>query len=148
MDGCVAQPTLKGNDATFLGGCKQGVCSVLPQCCSTKWDATCAQACATIMGGGCTGGIYRVPWEKGCSQRGCDCQSCVCANDPFCCATSWDESCALECWSVSLISPGAKPPAPSETVCYKSDVCLLDSYCCSVSWDNDCKLYCQILAGC
>jgi len=151
LDGCVAQPSLKGNDPAFESGCTAPVCSTMPQCCTSTWDANCAAACAKIEVSGCVGGIYPVSWEKGCAQRGCDCESCVCANDGFCCASGWDKQCAIECWSVSLKAPGAAPPAPSQTVgdC-KDIVCLsfVDPMCCSVAWDDICKLECMSFAGC
>jgi hypothetical protein len=90
---------------------------------------------------------------------GCETASCcnlVCACDPFCCETTWDESCATTgstsapgCGAQILCSPCGSPSAGdcctatpgiagcSNTACCLA-VCNADSYCCENHWDENC----------
>ncbi len=46
--------------------------------------------------GQCFGGPgCETQWEPGC--EGCKCEACVCAMDPYCCWSAWDEMCVDEC---------------------------------------------------
>ncbi|MBM4353817.1 MAG: formylglycine-generating enzyme family protein, partial [Deltaproteobacteria bacterium] len=80
-----------------LAGCGDGVCSQgTGEKCSN-----CHSDCGCLAG--------QVCWEGSCSDvagcqesqdpgcGGCPCESCVCGNDPFCCAGGWDSQCILEC---------------------------------------------------
>jgi len=99
-DCCVANPgTTCCSDQT----CCDTVCAADPYCCATEWDEFCADAAATLCpacaggggGGGCgSGGDCCVanPGTTGCADQTC-CET-VCAADPYCCATEWDQICA------------------------------------------------------
>jgi hypothetical protein len=80
--------------------CADAVCAADPFCCDVKWDGLCVkqaqQSCATCE-----------PGPQNCSHTACDkgpalaescspCAAAVCAQDPFCCATKWDNLCVSE----------------------------------------------------
>jgi hypothetical protein len=74
--------------------CAAIVCEDDPFCCSTSWDARCitesiqwcAQECAECTHDLCQAG--------GPLSTTCDpCVAAVCAEDAYCCATSWDDRC-------------------------------------------------------
>ena len=108
---------------------------------------TCSAACSR---GRCTGGPPLAP--------SCDpCVAGICAVDPYCCATGWDDTCVEEVRSVcnSLTCPesaGAcahvactlggplaygcdEPPVSPSCV---ATVCGVDPYCCNTEWDVVC----------
>jgi hypothetical protein len=73
--------------------------------------------------------------------------SCVCAVDPYCCTTSWDQTCVAEVNSYGCgncgttgsgnccsahVTPGCSNPSISNCVC------SLDPYCCTNDWDPLC----------
>ncbi len=79
--------------------------------------------------------------------------ACVCADDPYCCDTAWDELCIAEVDSLGCGACGAIGPAgfgvfgeccaaheeagcTDETIA--SCVCATDPYCCMVVWDQVC----------
>jgi hypothetical protein len=82
--------------ATCSDPCVQQVCGVEPLCCSDDWDATCVglvanacgSACSTCLHDTCTIGGALDP--SSCSDP---CVAQICANDPFCCSSTWDASC-------------------------------------------------------
>lgn len=113
---------------------------------------TCAHAiCAT--GGGL--------------QATCDpCATQLCAQDPYCCSTSWDATCVGEVASicgnsctVKLPSGDAGPSTCSHPVCATgaplasacescaTQLCAQDSYCCTVAWDATCVSEVASLCG-
>ena len=88
----------------------------------------------------------------------CDaCVATICAADPFCCGTNWDNLCIEEvrtlCGSLlclesagscghTLCQPGAgltlscdAPPLAPSCV---DDICAGDPFCCSIGWDEIC----------
>ncbi len=89
---------------------------------------------------------------------GCDCQPCenvVCALDPFCCQTEWDNACngsAVQlctcCTDECDDSGDGSPPCnccsngngigcdcqPCQNI-----ICGLDPFCCNTSWDSLCN---------
>lgn len=74
--------------------CCNRVCANDLSCCFLDWDATCAKEAqsACFLACGPDAGSCFAPR----SSPGCDAISCcetVCANDPFCCRTAWDEMC-------------------------------------------------------
>ncbi|MBC8067058.1 MAG: hypothetical protein IAG13_01895 [Deltaproteobacteria bacterium] len=94
------------------------------------------------------------PLEAGapcCSARsgaGCaipEVQECVCAEDPYCCTTAWDQICvdkveSLDCGTcparekccVTSSEPGCEDPGT------QACVCAADPYCCATAWDSLC----------
>lgn len=46
---------------------------------------------------GRSGGTPGCVATSGPKCNGCVCEACVCAMDPFCCSTSWDDTCVGEC---------------------------------------------------
>jgi len=53
-------------------------------------DQECNGSGACFGGAGC-----ETSWSGGCD--GCSCEACVCAMDPYCCQSSWDDTCIGEC---------------------------------------------------
>ncbi len=117
-DCCVANPgTTCCSDQT----CCDTVCAVDPYCCNTEWDQICANQAATLCavcgGGGGGGGDCCVanPGTTCCSDQAC-CDM-ICASDPYCCQTEWDQICADA--AVALCSTcgagGCKIPPGAET---------------------------------
>ena len=88
---CEAQATPGREDVT----CQQIVCASDPFCCSNEWDQLCADAAdqdCVVCGGGGTGNCCAANGTPGCDDT--TCQQIVCASDPFCCSTAWDQLCA------------------------------------------------------
>jgi hypothetical protein len=94
----------------------------------------------------------------------CNDESCcemVCACDPFCCTTLWDENCATTGWQGSTcgaavlcadLCEGCGNPLAGDCCidngtasCSDFDcceaVCAADSFCCEVVWDEDCATH-------
>ncbi|MCH2161744.1 MAG: hypothetical protein MK085_07705 [Phycisphaerales bacterium] len=83
--------------------CCNSVCSYDPYCCETEWDFFCVDEAAsdTACGGGggggesCgepdTGSCYEPNNTPYCDDQ--DCCEAICAVDPFCCETAWDQLC-------------------------------------------------------
>ncbi len=112
--------------------CEQCVCGdtgLNPFCCQVAWDTTCvdtaSQACAEVCG--CSGGPPPPPPPPSpgacCDSLGtpgcpadAPCETCVCAGNPACCSTAWDDGCwkeaaygcagacgcAVTCWPMLL----------------------------------------------
>ncbi len=74
------------------------VCEFNPFCCDVEWDATCVDDANALCGGsgGCgdpnSGGCDVANGTPFCDDLGC-CNT-ICAADPFCCDTAWDQICA------------------------------------------------------
>ncbi|MCH8821871.1 MAG: hypothetical protein IH984_00030 [Planctomycetes bacterium] len=87
---------------------------------------------------------------------GCDDALCcliVCANDPFCCDTEWDSSCAIaaneSCIDCDLndtcdagagdccVAGGNGTPGCDDVTCCDA-VCAIDPFCCVDTWDSKC----------
>lgn len=72
------------------------------------------------------------------------CCTTVCAIDPFCCNSSWDNICVSQAWDLcrncgagsgscySSHGPGC------EDISCCANVCTADPFCCSASWDSIC----------
>lgn len=88
----------------------------------------------------------------GCNEP--DLQDCVCAADPFCCTSAWDELCVshveiLSCGSCDMPGP-AGIDVSSLDCCLPHEgvgcadptlarcVCGSDPFCCDVAWDQVC----------
>ena len=77
---------------TCESACGDGICSSTAgeDCVDCQADCgTCESGCAELPIAGC---------------GGCGCENSVCALDPFCCETSWDELCAGHCWATGVCS--------------------------------------------
>ncbi len=96
--------------------------------------------CGTPSSGSC----FAVQTTPSCDDAGC-CKI-VCAADPFCCSTQWDELCAqaavTTCPNCGNPSNGdclvAHPTPYCDTPECCSTVCAVDPYCCSNQWDAYC----------
>jgi hypothetical protein len=75
--------------------CHAIVCESMPECCDVEWDAACAAAaqdsCVICPDPG-PGDCCADNGTPGCSDPVCE--ALVCATDPFCCDTAWDQICA------------------------------------------------------
>lgn len=74
--------------------CCQLVCAADPACCVAEWDALCAEYASTLCAD-C--GVFAGDCCAANGTPGCDdptCQNTICAVDPFCCDTEWDQICA------------------------------------------------------
>lgn len=155
-------------------GCASDVCSVDPYCCETEWDIFCAEFAATLpacsdclsVNEGCTDPMA-INYDPNASvSLYCDqfqgtpgfpaspeCEAVVCADDNFCCETSWDNVCA----SMVVDYPECTECAQTEELCEytycdveqtfagfpldagcETAVCAQDDYCCDTEWDDLC----------
>ncbi len=90
---------LKANGSTGCSNvaCCEAICAADDTCCNIAWDSGCAHdaldLCAPTadlcpgMGGGC----FVDNGTPGCADEAC-CLT-VCAGDPFCCESEWDDIC-------------------------------------------------------
>ena len=149
--------------------CAAAVCAQDAYCCSTAWDSQCVgevdQFCANSCGsnGGGGGGCGHDECSTGdalysaCS----DCATAVCGADPYCCNSSWDDTCVSEV--SDYCSPGcggggvgscahdecvAGPALDASCSACADAVCGADSYCCSNQWDAQCVSAAQASAAC
>ncbi len=135
--------------------CCTAVCAVDLFCCTSEWDLTCAyeasafclidceNVCDVSLNDCCVASV-----DPGCSDEFCCNQ--VCAVDPVCCETAWDQVCVTEAEAIC----GVDCPGPCEVSandccvanptpgCSDSDccniVCALDPVCCDTAWDAIC----------
>jgi hypothetical protein len=144
--------------------CCETVCALDSFCCdpvSGSWDQTCVDQ----AGGLCSEGGFAVcgsPGSGNCNDTagtgspGCEQQECcntVCALDPFCCLTVWDDVCAQEeaQFCRSACGPGAgdcfmaNGTAGCESPDCCREVCIRDPICCGAldfgvpgTWDEIC----------
>ncbi len=82
-----------GGPATFCGNAK---CDGLEHC------GLCPADCG-ICKTDCSTPTTTTSSKPGCG--GCACEAAVCAMDPFCCKTAWDNACVDECSSVDPACP-------------------------------------------
>ena len=87
--------------------CTNAVCSIDPFCCDTAWDTACAEtamtACPGCAGGG-PGDCCSAHDGAGCADALC--VEAVCAVDPFCCDTTWDDLCAGQAMDLCEVCGG------------------------------------------
>lgn len=140
--------------------CCTKVCEIDPFCCTSEWDAICAQEAFLFCPlAGNTNGIGNCFVPKCCGGPGCysgancracgdrGCASAVCAYRASCCTTLWDAECAALANAVCI----NKEPCPTDASCNTINrgpgcddpsccnaVCALDPHCCTVRWDNPC----------
>jgi hypothetical protein len=92
--------------------------------------------------------------EPGCGDP--ELEACVCAIDPYCCDTAWDEACVNTTSYRECGDPcGALIPIPAGDCCdanlgggsgcvdeyVQECVCGADPYCCTETWDDVCVGY-------
>lgn len=148
-NGCFA-PSASGAAGCDDATCCNQVCDLDQFCCDVTWDNTCAGEAEGVCNGnflacnataGACGAAHGTP---GCDSNAC-CNS-VCREDPFCCLTEWDATCANEARAACLLTCGAgagacdathlSPGCESESCC--ASVCAVDAFCCSTEWDQVC----------
>ena len=132
------------------GACCDTTCEADQYCCDVEWDSFCASEAEGLCDGSfaacetATGTCVSVNSTSGCSNTNC-CNT-VCVADPFCCLTSWDETCVDEANSMCLLTCGGRsgdcfsehedPGCNSISCC--EIICPDDPFCCSTTWDADC----------
>lgn len=156
------------SDAT----CQAVVCAVDGFCCTTQWDQFCADLAASLSGDACSGCVTGAGGGGG----NCDdpqagpgfpsdptCEAAVCAIDPFCCSTQWDQFCADAAASLSggacsgcvtgagggggnCDEASGTPGFPADPTC-EAAVCNLDPFCCNTAWDQACADAAAALSG-
>ncbi len=136
--------------------CCTDICLDDPVCCEVIWDSVCAETaiddCNPPKCGDFPAGDCCVPNESpSCNDKRC-CTD-VCATDPFCCDTTWDQSCvqlarqSTRCgcganWNCGdpcageCCSPNGTPKCNDEDCC--DAVCAIDVFCCDENWDLTC----------
>ena len=140
------------NDAA----CCDAVCMIDPFCCSNRWDGVCAEfafeRCSSLCGLPDGGSCFVPKITPACSDR--DCCDAVCAADPICCTTTWDEACVdlaqgkrgrrglcepPECGSFAAgdCCDAKDIPACNDEQCCEA-VCRQDPFCCDSQWDATC----------
>ena len=140
--------------------CCEAICLIDPFCCSSSWDDACVQAiytnCPTFAvecGDECAGSCCKEHRNPGCDNA--ECCAAVCLLDPFCCATSWDATCANAANTLCIGEEDACPqpvcgdglagdccsehphPYCQDLECCEA-VCAADPFCCSSVWDGAC----------
>jgi len=118
-----------------------------------------ATLCAVVFVGAASaqcpvpGDCREVHETPGCEQP--ECCTLVCEFDPFCCSSSWAQSCvdaALElCDGISCPSDGACDGIHPNAGCLDYECCelitTLDGWCTYAAWDELCALEAQLLCG-
>jgi hypothetical protein len=139
--------------APSCSGCASIVCQNDPYCCDTEWDDICLEEVAEFCGesacyggGSCTHDSCSLGGPLSPSCGGCE--TTICAQDPYCCETEWDEQCVEEVTTFcgascdngscdhGLCSIGS-PLSGSCSSCTAA-VCDADPYCCDEQWDAQC----------
>ncbi|MBK8237755.1 MAG: hypothetical protein IPK74_19665 [Deltaproteobacteria bacterium] len=135
------------------GSCAATICNLDDFCCSNSWDDVCVghveENCAGGCGGG-GGGNCHDQCEAGAAMNA-SCSACVssiCAADPFCCQTSWDDTCVSEvdtfcdgqCAGTGCSHSECEQGGPLADGCSScvTDVCDADPFCCNTDWDATC----------
>ena len=148
----VAHPTPGCNNFT----CCVAVCQFDPFCCDQQWDNFCVSdantTCATCGGAG-SGYCNSAHPNPACNDAACC--SFVCAGDPFCCDTQWDNICANEAITMCLcggLNTGDCSSTHSNPWCNDAGccetVCEMDGFCCDVAWDDLCVFYANLNCSC
>ncbi len=143
---CCAAGLAKGCLDDAVRSC---VCGLDAFCCEVQWDQTCVDHVDEMDCGTC-----RVPGAACCTsgqEPGCGqdprIEACVCAQDAFCCSSSWDDLCVDEvvqfgCGDCTPPSPGDCCEVTGAPGCadpmLAACVCATDAFCCSNMWDQIC----------
>lgn len=138
--------------------CCNSVCNSDPFCCGVTWDASCVAAAGTFCAANpvckeATGSCAVVHPEPGCEDASC-CDK-VCAFDPSCCTTGWDQDCVdqvpLRCGGCGDVFAGDCMTPHQSPYCDNGPCCLLvcaaDPFCCSTEWDSSCAKQALILCS-
>ncbi|MCX5641073.1 MAG: hypothetical protein NT059_09720 [Planctomycetota bacterium] len=137
--------------------CCSRVCAIDPTCCDMQWNSNCVTLatanCLTcgVGGSGACDTVHSLPY--------CDDSTCcttVCNLNPYCCTTSWDQSCvdtqAAACQGCGAVNTGPCCIAHSTPYCSNSlccaAVCALDPFCCTHSWDISCTQIALVTPSC
>jgi hypothetical protein len=107
LGGCNDRCT--AGDAPLASGsssCVSSICAADPFCCGAGggyWDSICVREVRTICGslgcsesdGACAHSLCMpgVPLASSCDSGRANCVSAICAVDPYCCSTAWDNVC-------------------------------------------------------
>jgi hypothetical protein len=124
-----------GNDCCEVGdvaGCNDPaiescVCEADSFCCDPQesWDALCVSQVDSLGCGTCDGPGDDAPCCEGHGMPGCDdpmVESCVCAQDPFCCSSNWDALCVSRIESYGCGScTGVSEPLCTNTCQFAND---------------------------
>ncbi len=121
---CCAPDSAPGCSDVAVRSC---VCDADPYCCTTAWDALCVDEVDSLGCGTCD---TSVACCEASGAPGCELppvQSCVCAADPYCCATAWDALCVDEvttlgcgtCDAVDIVITDLQLPT---TACLGEDI--------------------------
>lgn len=103
--------------------CCTAICAIDPSCCEVRWDGLCALyagfTCTFdpgICGDPASGSCYSVHSSGACADITC-CEA-VCAQDPSCCQSSWDNMCVglagVYCAGTCTINPPQGAVSESE----------------------------------
>lgn len=145
---CAATPGVPGCPNEPLEDC---VCMIASECCSSEWNASCADLGTDQCGASCPvmeGDCCQAGRAAGCLDDGCEGE--VCAVDPFCCRGTWDGVCADaaagiceicgagegECCSANGMQ-GCIDDACVFTICDNGGEAI-DATCCTDAWDQAC----------
>ncbi len=123
------------------------VCVEDAYCCTEQWDGQCVQEVELFGCGMCEDmdlGCCGAHESPSCDDEGV--AQCVCAQDSYCCETSWDGQCAeeVELFGCGMCGGGDDPCClphgspgcvdPEVAAC----VCEDNPYCCEQMWDEAC----------
>lgn len=138
--------------------CCSTVCSYDPACCTQRWDSFCVATALDRCRRGCglatAGPCYYPHPSPGCEDE--ECCVAVCDEDPFCCSTYWDDTCAymaigdpenrvpglctpIECGDFlagDCCTLNFSPSCNDKRCC--NAVCDADEFCCDTTWDLAC----------
>lgn len=107
-------------EANASSGCENAsccelVCTSNPLCCDGAWIQMCADLAQELCTELCSGNEACPGQGNCCSPNGtvgCEDPTCcniVCGNDPFCCDTEWDATCAIIAEDLCAGCPGLTP---------------------------------------
>ncbi len=176
---CCTERDQPGCDQQLIEQC---VCGADDYCCNGTWDGVCVaqvetEGCAECSGvvcgdglctpdvedcesceqdcGDCIGACCQVQTGPGCGSAAVE--ACVCAQDSYCCATSWDSICVDEveefgCGNCTSGSSGSGGGSGSSTCCSTSasagcndaaiEACVCMDFanidCCWFEWSAGC----------
>ncbi|NUN13390.1 MAG: hypothetical protein HUU55_07100, partial [Myxococcales bacterium] len=163
---CVVAPGSIVNCGEVSAGCLESVCDPLTGGCvvqAVNDGATCDDGDACTIAEHCVDGECVVTSPFGCFAKntpgcaGCDCETCVCDTDPFCCEVAWDgvcaKSCVEDCGQLCDVGPQGDLGCVTNVVpgcggceC-ETCVCSQDPYCCVTAWDLSCVQACTLDCG-
>jgi hypothetical protein len=139
--------------AALADGCSPvvtSVCAVDPYCCSTEWDDSCVAEVQSVAGSEACACSHPVSTTGAALMNGCSpVATSVCAEDPSCCNTGWDDLCVDKAATVaSRLVLGSAPCSHSTCTTgaaltegcspVVTRICAVDPYCCDVEWDRLC----------